>query len=210
MKKVLGKIFLFLWIGLLIFLHLGFYLVDGYRLICLGLIIFWFGVTIIFYDIQNKIEDKKKDKYVKKNVEILEFNHPKFGNIKLQHDIVTHKLSGEFEADFAGKMLSARINVDDNVDINKLLSNLNIYCYNANVVKERLYHELPSQNFSSGMVDEDGNEIALTEQLLRDKFDFNSFYIESADVISLWGSLNEDDYSINYDFINNKLTYELL
>lgn len=213
MKKI-GKItFWIIWIGILIFLHLGIAAGSEYNdsstktVGIVGIIIWWvltIGITAIVLKIQDKKEEKKKKEYKEKYIETIEYEDDRYGKISFQHNLEKHILSADIKnVNFAGINLEASIlNVDDKINLKAVFENLKEYSDNSKSIKERIYPELADTLKTVDNYDKNGNLFEPSEQFLRDNFEFSTIVIQDSKTISLWGSWNspvEQDYSINYN-----------
>lgn len=224
MKKIGKIIFWIIWIGILIFLHIGMAAGSEYNdsstktVGIVGIVIWWvltIGITAIVLKIQDKKEEQKKIEYKEKYIETIEYEDDRYGKVSFKHNLEKHILSADIKnVNFAGKNLEASIlNVDDKIDLKAVFDNLKKYSDNSKSIKERIYPELANTLKTVDNYDKDGNLFEPSEQFLRDNFEFSTIVIQDSKTISLWGSWNspyEQDYSINYNSSNDTIEVESL
>lgn len=222
MRKVGKIIFWVIWIGVLIFWHIGMAAGSEYNnsstktVGVVGIIIWWvltIGITAIVLKIQDKKEEQKKIEYKEKYIETIEYEDDRYGKVSFKHNLEKHILSADIKnVDFAGKNLEASIlNVDDKIDLKAVFDNLKKYSDNSKSIKERIYPELTDTLKTIDNYDKDGNLFEPSEQFIRDNFEFSLIVIQDLKTISLWGgweSPEEQSYSINYNCDNGKIEIE--
>ena len=220
MKKIGKIIFWITWIGILIFLHLGIVSSSEYSdsssvTLCIIGIVIWWVITIGITATVWKIQDKKKKKYKEKYINTTEYIDDRYGKIIFKHNLEKHILSSQIQdVIFDEKKLKVSIlNISDNTDLRILFDNLKKYSDNSKTIKERIYHELPIQLNRLDNYDKEGNLFNVSEQFLRENFNFDLIVIQDLKTISIWGSwdsLYEQDYSINYNCSDDTIKVEVL
>ena len=220
MKKIGKIIFWITWIGILIFLHLGIVSSSEYSdsssvTLCIIGIVIWWVITIGITATVWKIQDKKKKKYKEKYINTTEYIDDRYGKIIFKHNLEKHILSSQIQdVIFDEKKLKFSIlNISDNTDLRILFDNLKKYSDNSKTIKERIYHELPIQLNRLDNYDKEGNLFNVSEQFLRENFNFDLIVIQDLKTISIWGSwdsLYEQDYSINYNCSDDTIKVEVL
>lgn len=224
MKKIGKIIFWIIWIGILVFLHIGMAAGSEYNdsstktVGIVGIVIWWIltiGITAIVLKIQDKKEEKKKIEYKEKYIETIEYEDDRYGKVSFKHNLEKHILSADIKnVNFAGKNLEASIlNIDDKTDLKTVFDNLKKYSDNSKSIKERIYPELTATLKTVDTYDKDGNLFEVNEQFLRENFEFSTIVIQDSKTISLWGSwdsLYEQDYSINYNSSDDTIEVESL
>lgn len=216
--------FWIIWIGILVFLHIGMAAGSEYNdsstktVGIVGIVIWWIltiGITAIVLKIQDKKEEKKKIEYKEKYIETIEYEDDRYGKVSFKHNLEKHILSADIKnVNFAGKNLEASIlNIDDKTDLKTVFDNLKKYSDNSKSIKERIYPELTATLKTVDTYDKDGNLFEVNEQFLRENFEFSTIVIQDSKTISLWGSwdsLYEQDYSINYNSSDDTIEVESL
>ena len=224
MKKIGKIIFWIIWIGILVFLHIGIAAGSEYNdsstktVGIVGIVIWWvltIGITAIVLKIKDKKEEQKKIEYKEKYIETIEYEDDRYGKVSFKHDLEKHILSADIKnVNFAGKNLEASIlNVDDKIDLKAVFDNLKKYSDNSKSIKERIYPELADTLKTVDNYDKDGTLFEPSEQFLRDNFEFSTIVIQDSKTISLWGSWDspyEQDYSINYNSNDDTIEVESL
>ena len=224
MKKIGKIIFWIVWIGILIFLHMGIAAGSEYNdsstktVGIVGIVIWWvltIGITAIVWKFQDKKKDKKEREYKEKYIETVEYNDERYGKIIFKHNLEKHILSADIKnVSFTEKKLEASIlNIDDKTDLKTVFDNLKKYSDNSKSIKERNYPELITTLKTVDNYDKDGNLFEVSEQFLRDNFEFSTIVIQDSKTISLWGSWEspyEQDYSINYNCNDDTIEVESL
>ena len=224
MKKIGKIIFWIIWIGILVFLHIGIAAGSEYNdsstktVGIVGIVIWWrltIGITAIVLKIQDKKEEKKKIEYKERYIETIEYEDDRYGKVSFKHNLEKHILSADIKnVNFAGKNLEASIlNIDDKTDLKTVFDNLKKYSDNSKSIKERIYPELTATLKTVDTYDKDGNLFEVNEQFLRENFEFSTIVIQDSKTISLWGSwdsLYEQDYSINYNSSDDTIEVESL
>ena len=224
MKKIIKIIFWIIWIGMLVFCHLGVMVGsdnNNSSTIHTGilLIVIWWLLTISVTAIVWRRQDRKKakiqkeyeDKYVKK----IEYNDEFYGKIILEHDLKEGIISGDLDdISFYDKKLDVSIlNIDDAVDLEILFKKIKKFNENFKKLTERIYPEFVSFLQKIDNYDKDGNLFKVDEQFLRDNFNFSMIVISEENIISIWGgwdSIVEQDFSINYNCQNDSFSFECL
>ena len=219
MKKIGKIIFWIIWIGILIFLHIGMAAGSEYNdsstktVGIVGIVIWWvltIGITAIVLKIQDKKEEQKKIEYKEKYIETIEYEDDRYGKVSFKHNLEKHILSADIKnVNFAGKNLEASIlNIDDKTDLKTVFDNLKKYSDNSKSIKERIYPELTATLKTVDTFDKDDNLFEVSEQFLRDNFEFSIIVIQDSETVSLWGSWEpsgEQDCSINYNCSNDTI-----
>ena len=178
--------------------------------------IFWQVIAIVSLkqDKDDKKQHKEQQKYNKQNVSNIEINDERFGKIIIKHDSLKHQYDGVIKnVNFDGKLMDASLSSDDTVNIEKIIGNLKTFCDKAVLMKNRIYPELTDCLKDSDNFDGEGNLIEITEDFLREKFEFGFFHLYDEETVELWGSWEDSgsqDYSIKYNINKDDFEYELL
>ncbi len=156
------------------------------------------------------------DKFKNKKYNNIEINDEQFGKIIIKHDTGKGIYEGKIEndVDFGGELLDVYIWSKDDNNIEKIISDFKTFCNKAILLKNRIYPDFTNFLKENGVYDEEGNEIEVTEQFLRENLIFN--HVELGDVvgrgkISLSGEWNSDGVlfgcSMCYDIAKDEFKY---
>lgn len=208
---------------MLLVFHIGIYagIEDGKSSsITIGIIfvVLWWGLTLGVSKIKSKINDnkqqKEQQKYNEQYISNIEIKDERFGTIIIKHDAFKHQYDGIIKnVNFDGKLMDASLSSDDTVNIEKIIGNLKTFCDKAVLMKNRIYPELTDCLKDGDNFDGEGNLIEITEDFLREKFEFRFFNLYDEETVELWGSWEDSgsqDYSIKYNINKDDFEYELL
>lgn len=219
MKNFLKTFFWIFWIILLLIWHIGIYVgikegeTSSIR-IGIELLVIWWALTLGVAKIKSRKKEKQVKKYNEQYVSNIEIHDERFGNIIIVHDSFKHEYKGLIKkVNFDRQLLDVDIWCDDNLNLEKMIENLKLFCDNAVQMKRRIYPELTDNLKNGDHFDENGNSIEITEQFLREKFRFSSISLSSEETVELEGSWEDSgsqDYSISYNIANDKFEYRLL
>ena len=183
-------------------------------LIFSSIVVLIFLQSIAIVSLEQVKDDKKQQKYNEQNVSNVEINDERFGKIIIKHDTLKHEYDGEIKnVNFDGELVDADLNIEDNVNIEKMINNLKTFCDKATQIKNRMYPEFSNYLQGGDNTDKDGNLIEITEKFLRENFKFSLIILNNEETIEIWGSWEDSgdqDYSISYNIAKDRFEYRLL
>lgn len=218
------KIFWIIWIGILLFCHLG--VIVGFdnknsSTIYTGilLIVTWWLLTVVITAIvwrkQGKKQEEKQKIYNEKYIRNIEYDDDIYGQIILEHNLHHCVISGEIlDVMFDDKKMDISfLNISDNVNLDILFNNLKEFNKNFKALKERIYPEFVEFLKTIDNYDKDGNLFIVDEQFLRNNFNFSLIVIQYENIISIWGSWDspeEQEFSIDYNCLSDTFNFNCL
>lgn len=126
-------------------------------------IVLWWGLTLGIAKIKSKV---KENKYKKQYVSNIEINDERFGQIIIEHDLNNYEYNGEIKnVNFGSEVLEACLELDDGVNVEKILNNLKNFCDNVTLIKNRIFKEFTNYLQGYDNTDAECNFIQITEHL---------------------------------------------
>ena len=180
-------------------------------LIFISILAFIFWQSIAILSLQQIKHEKQQQKYKEQNISGIQINDERFGNIIIEHDSFKHEYKGLIKkVNFDRQLLDADIWCDDNLNLEKMIENLKVFCDKAVQMKRRIYPELADVLKECDTFDENDNLIEITEKFLREKFRFSGISLNSEETVELegaWEDSGNQDYSISYNIQKDKFEY---